>query len=136
MDIPDEAVPLITERLERLTDVKDFEYFWEAPIYEKELLKWKKSTLEKSIETLTEVRKIIEDFNFNSSKEELRKLLDDFSSKIGDPSTDSGQNRGLVYWPLRVALTGKEKSPDPVDVAFVLGKEEVKLRIDNAIKKL
>ena len=115
-EIPDEAVPLITERLERLTDVKDFEYLWEEPTYEKELLKWRKESLEKSVETLAEVKKIIESLDFSKGKDELRKLLDDFSSKIGDPSTgstsslqaSSGQGRGLVYWPLRVGLTGKE----------------------------
>ncbi|MBI2064906.1 MAG: glutamate--tRNA ligase [Candidatus Yanofskybacteria bacterium] len=139
LSVSDEAVLLITERLEKLSDVQNFDYFWKEPIYEKGLLKWppfakasegekKVATLEKSIETLTEVGKIIEKFDFKDNKDMLRKLLDDFSSKIG--------NRGLVYWPLRVALSGKEKSPDPVDIAFVLGKEKVKVRIDNAIKKL
>ncbi len=127
-EIPDVAVPLITERLEKLSDAVNFEYLWKEPEYEKDLLKWKKSDLTKSGETLTGVRKIIDDFNFEKGKDELRKIFDEFSVKIGD--------RGLVYWPLRVSLTGKEKSPDPVDVFSVLGKAESLKRIDNAIKKL
>ena len=40
----------------------------------------------------------------------------------------------MVYWPLRVALTGQEKSPDPVDVLNVIGKEKTLKRIEKAIK--
>lgn len=125
-EIPDVAIPLITERLERISDAQGFDYFWKEPEYDKELLKWKKSDLNKSIETLSEVGKIISDFDFKKEKEGLRGVLDEFSAKAGD--------RGLVYWPLRVALTGKEKSPDPVDIAFVLGKDEVLKRIERAVK--
>ncbi len=127
-EIPDSAVPLITERLEKLSDTVNFDYLWKEPEYDKELLKWKKSTLEKSIETLTEVKKIIEEFDFKKEKEDLRKVLDEFSVKVGDS--------GLVYWPLRVALSGKDKSPDPVELLFVLGKEESLGRIEISIKKL
>jgi len=41
--------------------------------------------------------------------------------------------RGLVLWPLRYALTGREKSPDPFTVAAVLGKDEVVRRIESAL---
>lgn len=44
--------------------------------------------------------------------------------------------KGNVLWPLRVALTGQEKSPDPVICAYVLGKDRVLNRIDHAIQKL
>lgn len=125
-EIPDVAVPLITERLEKLSDAQGFDYFWKEPEYDKELLKWKKSDLDKSVETLAETRKIIGEFDFKKDKESLRSMLDEFSAKVGD--------RGLVYWPLRVALTGKDKSPDPIDVSYVLGKDEVLKRVDGAIK--
>jgi glutamyl/glutaminyl-tRNA synthetase len=39
-------------------------------------------------------------------------------------------------WPLRVALTGQDKSPDPFTSAYALGREESLKRIDIAIKKL
>lgn len=147
-ELPTEAVPLVTERLEKLTDVSNFNYFWEEPRYEKELLKWKRADLQKSLESLAETKKIIEGFSaiggpasgWNNGKDELRKILDEFSKKLGDPAKspngDSGASRGLVYWPLRVALSGKDKSPDPVDIAFAIGKEKTVERIQNAIKKL
>lgn len=45
-------------------------------------------------------------------------------------------DRGKLLWPLRVALTGLEKSPSPMEVAWVLGKEETLRRIDQARQKL
>jgi hypothetical protein len=41
--------------------------------------------------------------------------------------------KGNVLWPLRVALTGLEKSPDPFTVIALLGTPESIVRIDNAI---
>ena len=61
-------------------------------------------------------------------QEALRKYLDAEAEQLGD--------RGLIYWPLRAALTGQEKSPDPVEIAAVLGKDEVIKRINTAIDKL
>ncbi|OGN01781.1 MAG: glutamate--tRNA ligase [Candidatus Yanofskybacteria bacterium RIFCSPLOWO2_02_FULL_43_10] len=124
--LSDDDTTLITERLERLSDAQEFSYFWKEPEYDKELLKWKKADLDKSIETLTEVKKIIDDFDFEKGKDGLRKVLDEFSVKVGD--------KGLVYWPFRVALTGREKSPDPVDIAFVLGKEKTLERVEKAAR--
>lgn len=125
-EIPDIAVPLITERLEKLTDAQNFDYFWQEPEYDKELLKWKRSDLLQSKVALEKILEILNKIDFDENK--LRSTLDELGKELGD--------RGLAYWPLRVALTGKEKSPDPVDVAYVLGKDEVLKRIDEAIDKI
>ncbi|MCX6715815.1 MAG: glutamate--tRNA ligase [Candidatus Taylorbacteria bacterium] len=45
------------------------------------------------------------------------------------------KGRGDVLWPLRVALTGQEKSPDPFVSASILGKDGSLERLDAAIKK-
>ena len=125
-EIPDLAVPLITERLEKLSDVYDFDYFWKEPEYNKELLRWKKADLSQSKTSLEKVLIILNQINFEENK--LRNALDELGKELGD--------RGLAYWPLRVALTGKEKSPDPVDILGILGQKETLKRIDNAINKL
>lgn len=41
----------------------------------------------------------------------------------------TAQGRGDVLWPLRVALSGREKSPDPFTIAALLGKTETLKRI-------
>lgn len=125
-EIPDVAVPLITERLEKLSDVYNFDYFWKEPEYSEGLLKWKKSDLLQSKSALEKILIILKKVDFEEDK--LRNALDEFGKELGD--------RGLAYWPLRVALTGKEKSPDPVEVAVVLKKDVVLQRIDEAIRKL
>ncbi len=45
-------------------------------------------------------------------------------------------NNGSTLWPMRVALSGLEKSPGPFQLAWVLGKDETLERIRNAIKIL
>ena len=126
-EIPDKAIPLITERLEKLSDIKNFDYFWKESNYDLNLLSWKDFPKDKIKRSLEEVNIVIKSSVFGD-KDSLRLALDDLGKKLGD--------RGLVYWPFRVALTGREKSPDPVEVAFVLTQEEVLKRIDTAIKKL
>ena len=44
--------------------------------------------------------------------------------------------RGAALWPLRFALTGKDKSPDPFTVAGILGKETTLRRVNASIAAL
>lgn len=129
-EVTEKAVPLITERLEKLSDVKNFNYLWQEPDYSRELLKWKNFDYPGVRDSLEKTRLVLErlDDENNDFKGGLRISLDELAKELGD--------RGLVYWPLRVALTGREKSPDPVDVAFVIGKEKTLERIKNAINKI
>lgn len=48
----------------------------------------------------------------------------------------TGQGRASVLWPMRVALSGKEKSPDPFTLCALLGKEKTLQRIAGAAKML
>lgn len=131
-DIPDPSVPLITERLDKLSNVENFDYFWKEPNYDSNLLDWKDFSRDEIKSSLKEVAIIVQSSVLNNTvlnnKDDLRAALDKLGKKLDD--------RGLVYWPFRVALTGKEKSPDPVEVASVLHKDEVLKRINAAINKL
>jgi len=48
----------------------------------------------------------------------------------------TSQGRGEVLWPLRVALSGTEKSPDPFTLSELLGKQETLVRIARARETL
>ncbi len=122
-NVPDAAVPLITERLEKLSDAEQFSYLWQEPEYPKELLLWKTSSSEEVKNSLEQTVEIIQKTDITD--ESLRSALEELAGKIG--------NKGLVFWPLRAALSGKDKSPDPVQIAVVLEKEEVVKRITKAI---
>jgi glutamyl-tRNA synthetase len=128
--IPETAVSLITERLDKLTDVAVYDFFWNEPKYDPTLLIWKNCSTDDAIRSLKNVMSIISkhDFDIKEGRVALRLLLDD-AGKIEN-------NRGLIYWPLRVALSGKDKSPDPVEIAYVLGKDKTMERISTAIKIL
>ncbi len=125
-EIPDAAVSLITERLEKLSDAQEFAYLWQQPEYAKELLIWKTSSVEEVTNSLRKTLDIVSATDTEDGM--LRAELEKASDELG--------NKGLVFWPLRVALSGKEKSPDPIQIAVALGKEEVIRRINQALEKL
>jgi hypothetical protein len=54
----------------------------------------------------------------------------DTKNSIWNFATEKG--RANVLWPMRVALTGREKSADPFTVAEILGKDETLTRLRNA----
>lgn len=124
-DLPDAAVPLITERLERLSDVEQFDFFWKTPEYEAGLLLWKKASTTTTKLSLERIHDMLEQLDFSDANL-LRERLDALSSK----------DRGAIYWPLRAALSGEKASPDPIDIALSIGKDETLDRISLAIKKL
>ena len=126
-EISDAAVPLVTERLEKLSDAQEFSYLWQKPQYEANLLLWKTSSSEEVKNSLSQTLAIIEKLDAITD-ESLRNELEALSVSIG--------NKGLVFWPLRVALSGKDKSPDPVQLGVTLGKEETLKRVRKAIGML
>ena len=53
---------------------------------------------------------------------------------LADAEEQKGKGgRGAVLWPLRYALSGQERSPDPFTLISILGIEEAISRIRNAI---
>jgi len=64
------------------------------------------------------------------SREEIESIL---MAAAGEQTRADGKvDRGRLLWPLRVALTGKKKSPGPIEVAAILGREETLQRIKAA----
>ncbi|MCA9365475.1 glutamate--tRNA ligase [Candidatus Kaiserbacteria bacterium] len=124
---------IILERYHNLIEINESfttgEYDWvfTTPHYETELLKWKQDTnVENSLTRLDEVHKLLTDADF-SSTESIKSAIWDLAEKEG---------RGQVLWPLRVALSGREKSPDPFNCAYILDKQETLLRIKAACDKI
>lgn len=97
--------------------------------YSKESLLWKKNP-DPTVATkhLEEVRKLI------SGLDESQFTADSVKTAIWSYVEASG--KGDVLWPLRMALTGQERSPDPFVSASLLGKSESLRRLDLALGKL
>lgn len=117
------------ERIKTLKDIFELgDFYFALPPYEPELLVWKDAQAQKMKEVLEEINKIFSEIDEKSYTEtDLQNALDALIAKEG---------RGNILWPLRVALSGKEASPHPLQIAQVLGKKESLTRINTAIKKL
>lgn len=123
-------VSLEQERMKKLSDISESTayFFVDIPEYDASLLKWKKSTLEKTKENLAEISKILENLpeeKFNKADLEIK--LKPLTKKLG---------AGETLWPLRVALSGERFSPSPFEIAEVLGKEKALKRIKAGIEKI
>ena len=98
------------------------------PEYNPAILIFKKSDKEKTISAL----KIVELRIMNYELWNLESLQELLSTVV----TENSFSNGDVFWPVRVALSGAEKSPSPAELALALGKEETTARIQAAINLL
>ena len=117
-------------RIVKLADIKEgIGYFFNEPEYSKEMLLWKKEpSLEKTKKHLEEAVKLLSGLNESEfSFDKIKETIWNYAEKEG---------RGNVLWPLRIALTGLEKSPDPFVVAEILGKEKTIKRLKYALGKI
>ena len=120
--------PIIFDHISKWGDIdtllseNELQYFFSAQEYEKEKLVWKDSDLENAKKHLQHVAEILE-----NAPEESFDDVEKIKSLIFDYATEQG--RGNVLWPLRVSLSGKEKSPDPFTLIYILGKTETLQRI-------
>jgi len=129
----EKILPLIKERIEKFEDVTkmttvgELDYYFDQPNYLKEKLLWKnennliktKKYLEKIIELLKQVKVW--------TGIEIKNELWNYATE---------QGRGSVLWPMRYALSGKDKSPDPFILAEILGQGETLQRLYYAVKKI
>ena len=125
-------IPIIAERISKWNDVKDMvtrgelDFFYKEPKYEKEKLIYKNSSLEKTASNLKESVMALEKLSEKDfTKENVKNIL----MKI----TDRLESRGELLHPVRYALSGLDKSPDPFVIAEVLGKNETLSRLQKAI---
>ncbi|MGB9598709.1 MAG: glutamate--tRNA ligase, partial [Minisyncoccales bacterium] len=122
----EKVVALEQSRLVKLSEVEELtEYFFKKPVYPKTLLQWKSNQSFEEIKVhLDKILNLIFDIAEGDFKKEKIK------ASIWSYAEEKG--RGDVLWPMRVALTGKDKSPDPFEIAEVLGKEETVKRLEAA----
>ncbi len=129
-----EAYKSRLKKLSEITEFTDF-FFKEKLDYQKEILQWQQMTDEDIRESLlVSERKLSEIKNWNAKnlEEELIKEAVKLNLEKGYPE----KNRGFLLWPLRTALSGKQASASPFEIADILGKEKTLQRINEAIENL
>ena len=125
-------VPIIRERiakyaeLEQMIENTEIQFFFSATAYNKELLVPKKSSADITKEHLGTLLPMIEAIP-EWTAEGIKTALWDYATEKG---------RGEVLWPMRVALSGLEKSPDPFSIAAIIGQQETIKRITHALSLL
>ncbi|MFA7653590.1 MAG: glutamate--tRNA ligase [Candidatus Magasanikbacteria bacterium] len=125
------ALPLERERVATLAELpKALAFVFELPEYDSSLLVWKKSNMETVTKVLPGLEELLNTFSVQSWNKS------DLEIKIGEWIKENNYNNGEILWPLRVALSGQDKSPGPFEIAEVLKKDETINRIKIAIKKL
>ncbi len=127
--------PLIRERMVKFSDMQlffgradgstvgEFDYFFKEPVIDEKMLVWKTDTLENAKIHLTKTKEILDGVT-DWTVDGIKAQLTPYAEEIG---------KGNVLWPLRVALSGREKSPDPFELASILGKDATLVRIQKVI---
>lgn len=119
--VPPQIITLLKEKISYFAEIPkvlDTEFLFMVPIktYDPVKLAGKsdapKAHLKKVIELITP----LSDF----SKEKVKEAIWSYAEEKG---------RGNVLWPMRYALSGQEKSPDPFIISEILGKEETLKRL-------
>jgi glutamyl-tRNA synthetase len=126
-------LPVIKERVHVQTEITsaaeegEYDFAFSIPDVAKEMIAWKNDAHPTdALPRLQKAYKLLENADF-SSAEAIKSSLWAYAEEVG---------KGELLWPLRVSLTGKERSPDPFISAFIIGKEQTLLRIKNACAKM
>ena len=139
-------IPLIFDRISKWSDVDmmieqgELDYFFTVPDVDTTKLVWKPARSATGVaggdstkeETQKHLQKVVE--ILTSASEESFADAEKVKSLIFDYATENG--RGNVLWPMRFALSGRDKSPDPFTLIYILGRGESVARLKTAIEKL
>ena len=130
-EMMNKLVPVIIERIHNFSEVTEmadqgeFDYYVSAPEFDESKIIWKTDTLDQAKEHLKKVHALLSDYSGSWDSEGIKSALWDYAESVG---------RGSVLWPMRYTLSGRDKSPDPFTLAYILGKEETLKRISSVIE--
>ena len=122
-------------RMKKLSDIVELaDFFFKDKLnYDKDLLKWNKMEDKDVKDALLLCDKILGDlkaWDVKKIEESLLAAAGEFNKQKNYPE----KNRGFLLWPLRAALSGKQFSPSPFEIADILGREKTLKRIKEAWK--
>jgi glutamyl-tRNA synthetase len=119
----------LTSEIEKMNREGEYDYYFDDPTdYDFEKLIWKKSDKENTVKHLEKVVEIISANTIDGlSPDEIKSFIWPYADENG---------RGDVLWPIRYALSGVDRSPDPFTLLSIVGQESSINRIKYAISKL
>ncbi|MHB8651799.1 MAG: glutamate--tRNA ligase [Minisyncoccota bacterium] len=124
-------LPILQERAHTFKEMHDvlaqgeYDYLFQPPSITSGLLLWRGETDHaQTSQILSHVHDALKRIAPGAwCAEEIKRALLPLAETHGN---------GKVFWPLRTALSGKERSPDPFTLASLLGKEETLARTRHA----
>ena len=123
---------MVKTRIEVFPEIEDMVDFFEAvPEYDTAIYAHKKmkTSVESSLEVLKELLPILEEQEDYSNDGLYTRLLKYVEEK--------GCKNGYVLWPIRIAVSGRQRTPcGATELMEVIGKEETLKRVRAAIAKL
>lgn len=127
------AIPLLKERASTFSEARamligELACLFSTPMIDSKLLAAKGSP-PATYAHLEALMGIVQALDDTSSADAVKEALMLYADVI--PKENGG--RGAALWPLRYALSGAEKSPDPFTLIHILGKEESLSRIQTAL---
>jgi len=100
--------------------------YWQLPPYNDNMLVFKKSSPEA---TQNGLRAILETITKIDENEWSEKSIDDWNTLLTEAVTNNNLSNADVFWPIRVALSGSERSASPAEFLWALGKDESLTRL-------
>ncbi len=117
------------QRMTVLSDItENLEMYLQDPTVGSDVITWKKSDAQDAKTQLEAVKGVIE-----SMDEKTLASAELIEEGVKRYIVDNDLKNGNVLWPMRVALSGRERSPGPFELVWVLGREVAIARIERAI---
>lgn len=131
-NVPKKLLSLVKEKITKYSDIPDLlsgelSFVDSISTFPKESLKWKQEpdliNTKTYLKTCIDILSGLGDFNKESVKSAIWPLAEE-------------KGKGNILWPMRYALSGMDKSPDPFTICEILGKEESIKRLQTAYELL
>lgn len=123
-------IPSIRERIANGKDIGDaakegeYDFAFSTPHIEPEMLKWKNdASVKDALPRLQKAAELISTLDDDATVEEIKERLWHYAEEVG---------KGELLWPLRIALSGRERSADPFTIIFIVGPAESYKRVQHA----
>jgi glutamyl-tRNA synthetase len=110
--------PMVAERITKFSDLTtlneqgEFAYYFADPEVDSAKIIWKDSPLSEATAHLEAIKKLLSDYSGDTDAESIKAHLMSYAEEKG---------RGNVLWPLRMSLSGREKSADPFTIISTIG---------------
>lgn len=124
-----QIIQIEIQRIKKFADIgKEIDFLWQHPSYSTDILAYKSMNKDEIIASLEWSQRLlynIKDIGVSAIENFIKTAIQNENKQTGE-----------ILWPLRVSLSGREKSPSPFEIISILGKDESILRLKNAINLL